>query len=116
MSSLDKIITLNIQGEGHRETEGDAAGRYVEGAITAYPGVWAQLNDLGSGQEVNTSNSLLETISYRNYTIRWRPDVARSVSKYVSVVDEYGRTWTSQKIRVVGRQRFIELECSGRDN
>lgn len=108
MADLDRLVTLTIRGPHTR----DENNRAVPGPITFQGQIWARYDDLGSGTEVG-SGGILQTISYRNFMIRYRADMVDiSPLTRIDVADDESREWALVKIGEPDRRRFMELECT----
>ena len=105
MPTLDRVVTLQIHGEGAR----DEYGEFVPGAIVDHV-LWAEI----ANPEI--SNSLGEEgtrdVRRKNFTIRWRRDVIDTPTNRLHVVDEYGRQYNvEQTTEIVDdtRKRFMTI-------
>ena len=73
MPSLDRLITLQVTAEGHRETMGDAAGRLVDGPVTFDGQVWAEIREVRTSYDLERDG--IRVTGDLDFIIQWRSDV-----------------------------------------
>lgn len=107
MPKLDRKIELTVEPAGSR----NQFGEWVPGAERTVS-VWASYFDVEAEAAPTEAGLLLE--SYRDFTVRYRNDLAavRNVAR-VGVTDDQGLPWQVKSIVELGqpRKRFMRLVC-----
>lgn len=105
MPTLDRIVTVKIEAPGMRNS---GTGEYIPGPVTDYR-VWCQVSDGGSFDEEGEAG--IRIVQIKQFTVRYFEALNDTSPNFVSVVDEDGRTWNCQNIRVhEARRRVIIIE------
>ena len=103
---MDRLISVQITGEGHYES-----GTYVPGTTVPHR-VWAERQDSGS-TDTQTARGLVVT-SVVSWTIRYRADWAATPISRMAVVDENGRSYNVEEMTESdARRRFLTIQAIG---
>ena len=110
MANLDRVITINVQGEGQR-----VEGKWVDGAVTPYR-VWASRRDISQTDIAAEDGD--RDVTRRDFRIRWRSEFADALVSSLTVI-EGGQTFNVLNLMELSakkggavpvRRRFLYLQ------
>lgn len=100
---LDRIITVNIEAEGHRDDQGD----YIPGPVTSHR-MWARVTDGGSSDALAEGGIVV--VKRAVWDVRYRRDILETIPNRLSVVDEYGTRYHVETVTdYQARRRAIRI-------
>ena len=103
MPQLDRPVTLRLRNEGYRDT----LDEYVPGAWRETR-IWAAVQEGGSYDQLGESGTRVTSV--RNFTVRYRSDLAATPPERVEIVDEEGVPWTVEGVDPSDvRRRFLTI-------
>ena len=89
MAELDRVITVGIEAEGHRED-----GIYIPGPVTNYR-VWARRESVVESDVESPAGTRIKALV--RWRIRWFDAISRADVDRVSVMAE-DRTWNVEAL------------------
>ena len=103
MPQLDRPVTLRLR-EGDSRNEHD---EHVPGAWREFR-IWAAYQEGGSYDQLGESGTRVTSV--RNFTVRYRSDLAATPPERVEIVDEEGVPWTAEGVDPSDvRRRFLTI-------